>query len=158
MKKALIFAVVFALAGSLSLAQGQRGSAGRGKPKSPPHKKSTILGHLTRTDGAQALVAAVQVVDGSGVCSVRIAELLDSKQSKLVLLAPSNEAFVTFLGLRPGELQGLGSEPLRLLLPSILGDVGLDAEDVCDVLLNHIAVIRNGPIPSYAVHQWTACR
>ncbi len=108
----------------------------------PLKSKTTILGKLTRTNGAQALVAAVRFVDASGVCQVKIAELLDRKQAQIVLLAPSNEGFEVFLNLRPGSLQGLGSEELTLLLPSLVDNIGLDAEDVCNVLLKHVSVSK----------------
>ena len=106
----------------------------------PPKSKLTILDTLIRTDGAQALVAAVQFVDASAVCQVKFAELLDSKKAQIVLLAPDNEGFEVFLNLRRGALQGLGSEALTLLLPSLVDNIGLDAEDVCNVLLKHISV------------------
>ena len=106
----------------------------------PLKSRTTIFGKLTRTNGAQALVAAVRFVDGSDVCQVKIAELLDSKQAQIVLLAPDNEGFEVFLNLRPGSLQGLGSEELALLLPSLVDNIGLDAEDVCNVLLKHVSV------------------
>jgi uncharacterized surface protein with fasciclin (FAS1) repeats len=106
----------------------------------PPKSKLTIFDQLPRIDGSQALIAAVGFVDAADVCEVKFAELLDSKKAQIVLLAPGNEGFEVFLNLRRGALQGLGSEELRLLLPSILADIGLDAEDVCNVLLKHVSV------------------
>lgn len=106
----------------------------------PGKSKHTIFDQLTRTDGAQALVAAVGFVDASAVCQVKFAELLDSKKAQIVLLAPDNEGFEVFLNLPRGSLQGLGSDALRLMLPSMVTDIGLDVEDLCNVLLKHVSV------------------
>lgn len=53
----------------------------------------TILEKLIDTDGAQALVAAVLVVDEADVFDFDIANLLGDKREEIVLLAPTNTAF-----------------------------------------------------------------
>jgi uncharacterized surface protein with fasciclin (FAS1) repeats len=97
----------------------------------------TILEVLVRTDGAQALVAAVLVVDealGTG-----IAGILDDPSASLVLFAPGNRAFEDLLGLEEGSLDGLSIEMIASLLPSILDGLGLSPENVRDILLKHLA-------------------
>ncbi len=101
--------------------------------------KGTVLDVLQRTDGAQALVAAVIVVDGAGVLDFSIAELLDSKSNNLTVLAPSNAAFEKLLGLNEGDLNGLSIDDIVDALPGLL-PVGVGAEEVAAVLLKHVAV------------------
>lgn len=99
----------------------------------------TILDVLTETDGAQAVVAAVLVVDGAGVLDFSLAELLGDKKSQLILLAPSNSAFENLLGLAPGALDGLSVEQIVGALPGLL-PAGVGAEEVAAILLKHASL------------------
>ena len=104
------------------------------------HRKgATILDKLERTDGTQALLAAIRVIDSSSVCSPIIEELLDNRKKRLVVLAPNNRAFEKFLILPEGGFDGMSTETIALALPGILNRLDLNAEDVCKVLLKHIA-------------------
>lgn len=102
-------------------------------------KGETILDRLVSTDGSQGLVAAIRVVDGSGVCEVLIAELLDNRSKRLVVLAPSNRGFEKFFELPEGGLNGLGSDTIELAFPALLNKLALNNEDICDVLLKHVS-------------------
>jgi uncharacterized surface protein with fasciclin (FAS1) repeats len=99
----------------------------------------TILDVLTETDGAQAVVAAVLVVDEAGVLDFSLAELLGDKRSQVILLAPSNSAFENLLGLDPGSLDGLTVEQIKDALPGLL-PAGVGAEEVAAILLKHAAL------------------
>lgn len=105
------------------------------------YKRGTILDTLVDTDGTQALVAAVLVVDESGVLDFSLADLLDNRRAEVVLLAPSNAAFEKLLGLDPGFLNGLSVQEVKDALPSLLPD-GVTAGDVADILLKHAALPR----------------
>ena len=102
-------------------------------------KKSTTLDALVAIDGAQALVAVVQVVDEEGTLPFKLADLLADKNTKTILFAPSNSAFESLLGLDPGTLDGLSIGTIRELLLS--GNVplpeGVTLEDVQQILLQH---------------------
>jgi uncharacterized surface protein with fasciclin (FAS1) repeats len=105
-------------------------------------EESSILETLARTDGSQALVAAVEV--GEGSCP-GVRELLASRPNKVVLLAPTNEGFERLLALDPGALVGLEIDAIASVLPVLLQKVGLDTDALCDVLLKHVSVSRGGP-------------
>jgi len=120
-------AAFFVAAPSSSFAQYNYNSSG------------TILDVLTETDGAQAVVAAVLVVDEAGVLDFSLANLLGDKRSRVILLAPSNSAFEDLLGLDPGFLDGLTVEQIKDALPGVLPD-GVGAEEVAAILLKHAAL------------------
>jgi len=101
--------------------------------------KGTILDVLTETDGAQAVVAAVLVVDEAGVLDFSLADLLGDKSSEVILLAPSNSAFENLLGLDPGFLDGLTIEQIKDALPDLLPE-GVGAEGVAAILLKHASL------------------
>jgi len=103
------------------------------------HSTGTILDVLTATDGAQAVVAAVLVVDEAGVLDFSLAELLGDKKSQLILLAPSNSAFENLLGLDPGALDGLSVEQIKDALPGLL-PAGVGAGEVAAILLKHASL------------------
>ncbi|MBW2541866.1 MAG: fasciclin domain-containing protein [Deltaproteobacteria bacterium] len=99
----------------------------------------TVLDVLTATDGAQAVVAAVLVVDQAGVLDFSLAELLGDRKSQVILLAPSNSAFENLLGLDPGALDGLSVEQVVDALPGLLPE-GVGAEEVAAILLKHASL------------------
>ena len=100
----------------------------------------TILDRLLATDGAQAVVAAVLVVDEAGVLHFSLAEILGDPEAEVAVLAPSNAAFAKLLGQDPGALDGLSIDEVKLALPSLLPDgVGVDA--VAKILLKHVALL-----------------
>ena len=103
----------------------------------------TILDQLKRTDGTQALLAAIRVVDGSSVCPAIIEELLNNREKRLVVFAPNNRAFEKLLILPEGGFDGMSAETIALALPGILNRLDLSAEDVCNVLLKHVAERRD---------------
>ena len=118
-------ALVLMLLSTTALASNYSGQ--RGVP--------TILAKLVATDGAQALVAAVLVVDGAGALPFSLAELLGDKREEVVLLAPTNTAFENLLGLEPGTLDGLTIGEIEGALPALLPPgVGVD----------EVAAIRSG--------------
>lgn len=101
------------------------------------HKKSsTIVDVLSNTDGAQAVVAAVLVVDSAEVLDFSLAELLGNRHSEVVLFAPSNAAFEKLLGLEPGTLNGLTIEEVVEALPGLLPP-GVGVQEVAAILLKH---------------------
>ena len=101
----------------------------------------TILDKLVATDGAQALGAAVLVVDGAEALPFSLAELLGDKREELVLLAPTNTAFEKLLNLDAGTLDGMSIDDIQRELPFLLPP-GLGVEDVAAVLLKHAALPR----------------
>jgi hypothetical protein len=104
-------------------------------------ERETVLDVLQRTDGAQAVVAAVLVVDEAAVLPFSLAELLGDRRAEVVLFAPSNAAFEDLLGLDPGSLDGLSIEQVKDALPGLLpGGVGV--ADVAAILLKHAALPR----------------
>lgn len=109
-----------------------------GHHRAPP----TMLERLAATDGAQALVAAVLVVDGAKVLDFSLADLLADRHAEIILFAPGNRAFENLLGLEPGSLDGLEAADIAAALPGIIGDLGLNAEAVAAVLLKHAALPR----------------
>jgi uncharacterized surface protein with fasciclin (FAS1) repeats len=102
-------------------------------------KSPTILDILARTDGAQAVVAAVLVVDEAEVLDFSLAELLGNRKAEVVLLAPGNAAFEDLLGLDPGTLDGLTIEEVKSALPGLLPP-GVGAAEVAAILLKHVAL------------------
>ena len=102
------------------------------------NKKPTVVDILSEVDGAQAVVAAVLVVDDSGVLTFSLAELLGDKKAELVVLAPSNAAFEALLGLEPGTLNGLSVMDVKDALPSLLPP-GVGPSEVAAILLKHVA-------------------
>ncbi len=76
-------------------------------------KSNTILDKLVQTDGAQAVVAAVLVVDEAGVLHFSLADVLGDKNAEVVLLAPGNAAFEKLLGLDLGTLNGLSIDEVK---------------------------------------------
>ena len=99
----------------------------------------TILETLSKTDGTQALVAAVLVVDEAQVLSFSLAELLGDSRAEIVLLAPSNAAFEKLLSLDEGALNGLSVEDVKSALPALLPP-GVGAPEVAAILLKHAAL------------------
>jgi uncharacterized surface protein with fasciclin (FAS1) repeats len=104
-------------------------------------RSETVLDVLQRTDGAQAVVAAVLVVDEAKVLPFSLAELLDDRRAEVVLFAPSNAAFEDLLGLVPGTLDGLSIEEVQSALPGLLPG-GVGAAEVAAILLKHAALPR----------------
>lgn len=102
----------------------------------------TILDRLLKTDGAQAVVAAVLVVDEANVLGFSLAELLDDKRAEVILFAPSNAAFEKLLGLEAGTLNGLTVDEVADALPGIIGPLGVTVENVAAILLKHAALPR----------------
>jgi uncharacterized surface protein with fasciclin (FAS1) repeats len=105
--------------------------------KKPP----TILDTLVNTDGAQALVAAVLVVDEAGALHFSLADVLGNKRAEVLLFAPSNAAFEKLLGLGPGTLNGLNIQQVKDALPSLLPP-GVGVGDVANILLQHVSQPR----------------
>ena len=102
------------------------------------NKKPTVVDILSEVDGAQAVVAAVLVVDESGVLTFSLAELLGDKNAELVVLAPSNAAFEALLELEPGTLNGLSVMDVKDALPGLLPP-GVGPSEVAAILLKHVA-------------------
>lgn len=100
----------------------------------------TVLDTLVRTDGAQAVVAAVLVVDET--LDAGLADLLGNKRAELVVFAPSNAAFEDLLMLPDGFLNGLSIEQVVDALPGAVAAAGLTVDDVAAVLAKHVAVLR----------------
>ena len=128
--------LVIALAAALLVAMPSSSLAGDGDRSS---RNPTILDLLTTTDGAQAVVAAVLVVDEAGVLDFSLAELLGDRKAEVILLTPSNSAFEDLLGLDPGTLDGLTIEEVKEALPSLLPS-GVGPEEVASILLKHAAL------------------
>lgn len=105
------------------------------------YKKPTILDSLVNTDGAQALVAAVQIVDEFGNVGFSLAELLGDKRAEVILLAPSNPAFEQLLGLEEGSLDGLSIDEIKdaLLTPGTLPE-GVGVPEIQAILLKHASL------------------
>ena len=108
-------------------------------------KSNTILDKLVQTDGAQAVVAAVLVVDEAGALHFSLAEILGDKNAEVVLFAPSNAAFEQLLGLDPGTLDGLTIEQVKEALPGLL-PAGVGAGDVASILLKHVALPKRATL------------
>ena len=99
----------------------------------------TILDTLKNTNGAEALVAAVLVVDEAGVLDFSLAELLGDRNADVALFAPSNAAFEKLLGLEPGFLNGLSVAEIKDALPDLLPR-GVGADEVAAILLKHASL------------------
>jgi uncharacterized surface protein with fasciclin (FAS1) repeats len=119
-------------------------SAGAVMARGPSTEGETILDRLIRTDGSQALVAAVQAGEESG-CLEGITDTLADPSAKVVLFAPSNRAFEEFLRLKNGRLDGLDIDAIASSLPDLLYGVELSTDDLCDLLLKHVAIDQGGP-------------
>jgi uncharacterized surface protein with fasciclin (FAS1) repeats len=104
-------------------------------------RRATVLDILQRTDGAQAVVAAVLVVDDAQVLPFSLAELLDDRHAEVVLFAPSNAAFENLLGLDAATLNGLSIEEVKSALPGLLPS-GVGPAEVGAILLKHAALPR----------------
>lgn len=104
-------------------------------------RSPTILDTLLKIDGAQALVAAVLVVDDADVLGFSLADLLDNRREEIVLLAPSNAAFEKLLGLDEGFLVGLEIAEVQAALPGALPP-GVGVGEVAAILLKHAAFPR----------------
>ena len=100
----------------------------------------TVLDTLVQTDGAQAVVAAVLVVDGA--LDAGLVDLLGNRRAELVVFAPSNAAFEDLLGLMEGDLNGKSIEEVVAVLPGAVANAGLDVATVAAVLNKHVAVLR----------------
>ncbi len=100
----------------------------------------TVLDTLVRTDGAQAVVAAVLVVDEA--LKTGIADLLGDRRAELVVFAPSNAAFEDLLMLPDGYLDGLSIQDIVDALPDAVAAAGLNVDTVAAVLTKHVAVLR----------------
>lgn len=97
------------------------------------HKGNTVVDKLIATDGAQALVAAVLVVDELG--GYQIAETLSNPKGRFTVLAPSNAAFEKLLGLDPGATNGASIEAIVEILKGTVTDV----DGVAAILLKHVS-------------------
>jgi len=120
--------------------------------------EDTVLNLLNQIDGAQALLAALALVEesGGGVPASRsprgtdttaclgIQDVLADVTARVTLLVPVNGAFEMFLRRKPGEFDGLSADEIKDLLPLILMGLERTEGDLCDVLLNHVAT---GPEP-----------
>jgi len=135
MRSRLRFLPILLLCLSLVAASSIAGATNRS------NNKGTILNVLVNTDGAQALVAAVLVVDESQVLDFSLAELLGDRRAELVLFAPSNPAFEDLLGLDPGTLDGLSIDQVKEALPGLLPD-GVGPNEVASILLKHAGIVR----------------
>jgi uncharacterized surface protein with fasciclin (FAS1) repeats len=91
--------------------------------------------NLENTDGAQALVAAIRIVDNP-----ELTGLLENKRKSLILLAPSNAAFEQLLLLKPRALGGLNADTIARLLPTLLDYVNLDKDALYEILLKHVSM------------------
>jgi uncharacterized surface protein with fasciclin (FAS1) repeats len=111
--------------------------------KSAKDTKDTILDTLEHTDGSQAVVAAIRVVDGDGVCGDPIEQLLDNKKEQLVFFAPSNGGFAKFLKLPGDGFDGMDTDAIVLAFPGLLNKIELTSADLCDVLRNHVAATKD---------------
>ena len=100
----------------------------------------TVLDKLVQTDGAQAVVAAVLVVDD--VLDAGLADLLGNRRAELVVFAPSNAAFENLLMLPDGFLDGKSIQQVVDALPGAVAAAGLDVDTVAAVLTKHVAVLR----------------
>lgn len=103
------------------------------------NRQLTILDRLLQTDGAQAVVAAVLVVDEAGVLQFSLADVLGDSDAEVVLLAPGNAAFEKLLGVDAGTLNGLTIDQVKNALPGLL-PLGVDAGVVANILLKHVAL------------------
>lgn len=92
---------------------------------------------LTRVDGAQALVGAVLYVDQEQVLEFGLVDLLSDRRARLMVFAPTNEAFERLLGLPAGYLDGLSAAEIRDALPGLV-----PADAVAAILLEHVATFR----------------
>ena len=108
-------------------------------------KPATVLDKLVQTDGAQAVVAAVLVVDEAGALHFSLAEILGDKNADVVLFAPGNAAFEQLLGLDPGTLNGLTIEQVKDALPGLLPP-GVGAGEVASILLKHVALPKRATL------------
>lgn len=129
---------------ALASAEGQRWSS-----------RSTIVEILANTDGAQALVAAVLVVDEAQVLDFSLVSLLGDRRADLVVFAPSNAAFENLLGLDPGSLNGLSVEEVKAALPGALPS-GVGPNEVAAILLKHVGQVRRAS--SFTVSQLALLR
>lgn len=137
--QALVLALSFFMAAPSAVADSDR----YGYRKAP-----TALDKLVQTDGAQAVVAAVLVVDNAQVLPFSLAEILGDRKADVVVLAPSNAAFEKLLGLDPGFLNGLSIEDVEAALPDLLPD-GVGVSEVAAILLKHVALPKRANL-------WTA--
>ncbi len=106
---------------------------------------NTVLDKLVQTDGAQAVVAAVLVVDEAGALPFSLADILGDKNAEVVLFAPGNAAFEQLLGLDPGTLNGLTIDQVKEALPGLLPP-GVDAGVVANILLKHVALPKKATL------------
>ena len=104
-------------------------------------ENGNIVERLSGIDGTQALIAAVLVVDESMTLEFSVAESLSTIED-LVLLAPTNPAFESLLGLDPGFLDGLSVDQVKEALPGILEGIGLGVSDVVNILLLHVGQLE----------------
>ena len=102
-------------------------------------RNDSILDVLSKTRGAEALVAAVLVVDEAGVLDFSLASLFGNRDVDLILFAPSNAAFENLLGLDPGALNGLTIDEIKAALPGLL-PAGVGAQEVAAILAKHAVI------------------
>lgn len=102
----------------------------------------SILSKLLATDGTQALVAAVLIVDEFGTLPFSLADVLADRREEVILFAPVNTAFEKLLDLEPGFLDGLSVQDIAAALPRIVEGLGLTVGDVQAILLKHAALPR----------------
>jgi hypothetical protein len=116
--------------------------------KDEDKNKGTIFEILERTDGSQAMVAAIWYGDsdepdfGAG-CGANIQSLLDDKKKKLLFFAPSNRGFERFLGLPEGGFDGMGAESIKLAFPGLLNKLSIPDSAICDLLQRHLAPTKD---------------
>jgi hypothetical protein len=108
-------------------------------------KGLTILDTLSNTEGAEAVVAAVLLVDDAGSLNFSLAGLLDDPKAEVILLAPGNAAFEKLLGLDTGFLNDLSVEEIQAALPSLL-PMGVGPEEVAAILLKHAALPKSAKL------------
>jgi len=133
------FLSVILLATSLLVAPSLASAEGYGWST----RRSTIVEVLSRTDGAQALVAAVLVVDEARVLDFSLAELLSDPERNFVVFAPGNAAFEDLLGLEAGFLDGLSIAEVKAALPAAL-PTGVGPAEVAAILLKHVGSAGRG--------------
>ena len=116
-----LLAVILGFATSSALAGG-----------SHYHKGNTIVDKLIATKGAEALVAAVLLVNSP---EFPVVDILSDKHERYTLFAPNNTAFEKLLELPEGFTKGKDAEELLV----DLGTLNLDADAVIAILLDHVS-------------------
>ena len=112
------------------------------------YRHPTIFETLLKTDGAQALVATVLLIDESGALGkLSLARLLDNRRAELIFFAPSNAAIEKYLKLEPGTFNGMMLNDVIAELRAIAEQPSslppnLMIDDFIEILLHHLAAPR----------------